>query len=388
MSLVSVAVFATDTMIAPLNTISVSLNAELNKTQLIIVSLLVTYAALQIPCGLLADRYGRKPIIIAGLLAFCIGSVITIAADQINTLLTGRAIQGIGSATSAVLARAMARDLCSGKEFNRLMSTLIAATAFTAVIGPVLGGVVVSLLNWKAIVILIGLVGLVALLLSLKLPETLPEKTTQSVMNQVKRSVGLFLRTPLTLWSTALLAVHFFGFMTLIANFSLVTESIYFYSPLTTGAIFSIGVFIYFLTTLFSRHLAKRKSAAKILGYSVYCYVGATIGMASLYISGNQNFILLCIAILPFMIAFGFVFTNATTLSLQNIPHSRGFVAGLVGTTQISVSSLGAYYSSLIYDGTANAMILIIGCCSVLMILVYLIGYFLIPECHPDSTKT
>lgn len=387
MTMVSVAVFATDTMTAALNTISTSLNAEMNKTQLIIVSLLITYGVLQIPCGLLADRYGRKPVIIAGLVAFLIGSVITIVADQIDTLLAGRVIQGIGSATSAVLSRAMARDLSSGAEFNRLMSTLIAATAFTAVVGPVLGGVVVSVLNWKALVILIGLVGLVALLLSLKLPETLPEKTSQSVMNQVKRSVGLYIRTPLTIWATALLAIHFFGFMTLLANFSLVTESVYSYSPIVTGAIFSTGVFIYFLTTLYSRSLTRHKSAIELLGMSMYCYILASIAMAWLYISGTDNFIFLCLGILPFMIAFGFVFSNTTTLSLQNIPHSRGFIAGLVGTFQISISSLGAYYSSLIYDGTAKAIILIIGCCSVLMILIYSLGILLLPEGRADAAK-
>ncbi len=385
MVLVSVAVFTTDTMIAALNTISVSLNAEMNKTQLIIVTFLLLYGALQIPSGLLADRYGRKPVLIAGLFIFSLGSLITIVTDNMDLLLLGRAIQGVGSATSAVLARAMARDLCSGPEFNRLMSTLIAATAFTAVIGPVLGGVVVSAFSWKAIVLLIGLYGLVALILSFSLPETLPEKATQNVMNQVKRSLALYIRTPLTLWSTALLSVHFFGFMTLLANFSLVTESFYSYSPLTTGAVFSTGIFIYFLTTLLSRHLTTRIGAIKNLGLSIYCYIVSATAMAWLYFSGNQNFIFLCMATLPFMIAFGFVFTNASTLALQNIHHSRGFISGVVGTFQICVSSFGAYYSSLIYDGTANALILIIGSCSALMIIIYFVGYFLIPDCRPTD---
>lgn len=388
MTLISVAVFTTDTMIAALHTISVSLNAAMNKTQLIIVSFLLLYGTLQIPTGLLADRFGRKPVLITGLLIFLTGSVITIFTNNIDVLLLGRAIQGVGSATAAVLARAMARDLCSGAEFNRLMATLIASTAFTAVVGPALGGVVVSVLSWKAIVILIGLVGFVALILSLGLPETLPEKTTQKVMSQVRSSFKLFFTTPLTLWSTALLAVHFFGFMTLLANFSLVTESYYAYSPLTTGVIFSTGVFIYFLTTLFSRRLSVRLNPVKILGFSIYFYAVSAIAMAWLYVSGNQNFVYLCMATLPFMIAFGFVFTNASTLSLLDIPHSRGFISGFVGTIQITVSSLGAYYSSVIYDGTASAMILIIGCCSSLMIIVYFLGYFLIANCRTISEPT
>lgn len=387
MVLVSVAVFTTDTMIAALHTISVSLNVDLNKSQLIIVSFLILYGSLQIPSGLLADRFGRKPVLIAGLVIFSIGSIITIVTDNIDLLLLGRTIQGVGSATAAVLARAMARDLCSGREFNRLMSTLIAATAFTAVIGPVLGGVIVSTMNWKAIVILIGLVGVLALILSLTLPETLPEKTTQKVASQIKSSLALFISTPLTLWSTALLAVHFFGFMTLLANFSLVTESYYSYSPLTTGAVFSTGVFIYFLTTLLSRRLTARMSAVKNLGLSIYFYTIALIALSWLYLSDNQSFLFLCLATLPFMIAFGFVFTNASTLSLHNIPHSRGFISGLVGTIQITVSCLGAYYSSLIYDGTAKALILITGGCSLLMIIIYFFGYFLIADCRPRSTK-
>ena len=69
----------------------------------------LTQALLQIPMGILSDKFGRKPIIVLGLIVFLIGSLVAANADSIYGVVFGRALQGMGAIASAVLA--LAADL-------------------------------------------------------------------------------------------------------------------------------------------------------------------------------------------------------------------------------------------------------------------------------------
>ncbi|MEN8214628.1 MAG: MFS transporter [Pseudomonadota bacterium] len=100
----------------------------------------LTQALLQIPFGMLSDHIGRKPVIVAGLLLFALGSVIAAMADNIYWIIAGRAIQGSGAIAAAVMA--LLADLTTESHRTKAMATIGASIgmAFTAalVIGPIL----------------------------------------------------------------------------------------------------------------------------------------------------------------------------------------------------------------------------------------------------------
>ena len=100
----------------------------------------LTQASLQIPFGMLSDRWGRKPIIVLGLIIFGIGSLIAATADSIHGLLIGRALQGAGAVAAALMALAadLTRKECRTKAMACIGISIGAAFSIAFILGPLL----------------------------------------------------------------------------------------------------------------------------------------------------------------------------------------------------------------------------------------------------------
>ena len=100
----------------------------------------LTQASLQIPFGMLSDRWGRKPIIVLGLIIFGIGSLIAATADSVHGLLVGRALQGAGAVAAAIMALAadLTRKECRTKAMACIGISIGAAFSIAFILGPLL----------------------------------------------------------------------------------------------------------------------------------------------------------------------------------------------------------------------------------------------------------
>ncbi|MCL5669299.1 MAG: MFS transporter [Gammaproteobacteria bacterium] len=148
----------------------------------------LTQALLQIPFGMLSDRFGRKPVIIGGLLVFALGSVVAALSDSIAGVIIGRALQGSGAIAAAVMA--LAADLTRDEQRTKVMA-LIGATiglsfAFALVMGPILD-------NWMGVPGIFWLTAVLALggiaLLKLGVPQPVQSRfhrETEAAPGQLK----------------------------------------------------------------------------------------------------------------------------------------------------------------------------------------------------------
>ncbi|NDD54601.1 Bcr/CflA family efflux MFS transporter [bacterium] len=126
--------------------------------------------------GTLSDRIGRRPGVLAGLGIYTLASIGCFFSSSITMLMIMRFLQAFGASTGSVLGQAIARDSSSLAERGRLFSTVTIGVAFAPALGPVLGTLVASYAGWRAIFIaLVLLAGFIALVVSLRLPETHPD---------------------------------------------------------------------------------------------------------------------------------------------------------------------------------------------------------------------
>ncbi|ANS43814.1 multidrug effflux MFS transporter [Serratia inhibens] len=124
-------------------------------------SFFITFALAQLVVGPLADRYGRKKLVLGGLSLFIVGTVVGGLASSLETLIVGRIIQALGVCAAAVLARAIARDLFEGETLARALSLTMIATAAAPGFSPLAGSVLTMTLGWRATFILVGIAAFV-----------------------------------------------------------------------------------------------------------------------------------------------------------------------------------------------------------------------------------
>src|SRR6185437_10510539 len=181
-ALTAVGPLTTDMYLPSLPDIARGLSASTVQVQFTISAYLIGFAAGQILYGPIADRHGRKPVLIGALTLYCLATVACAWSNSIAMLIAARALQALGGSGGIVLARAVVRDLYSGARAGRELSLIGSVMALAPVIAPMVGGVMQTGFGWRSIFFTLVVVGLALIAIAwLLLPETLPQRAEHPV---------------------------------------------------------------------------------------------------------------------------------------------------------------------------------------------------------------
>jgi len=353
-----------------------SLGGQPKQAHLLIIMYVLGYGLFQIPAGILADRFGRRPILLIGMLVFTIAAIATATTNNINALIFWRFVQGLGGAAGPVIARAVSRDLTSGKDLQRVLTTLTAVLAFITMLAPFLGSLLIALFGWRAVYTCTILMGLAAITMSyFFVPETLrANKNDHGIYKKLLVSIKKIGQTPIAIWSSLLVSLHFFGYMSMLSGFTIIARDVYQLEPFASGAIFTSGLFIYFVSSMINRHLVRTHSPKKLVGFASKMYALSFVLFCLAYFNQPVSLALFCALFIPYLIGFGFLFANCTAMALEPLPDSAGFATGIFGTAQVWAGVLGALLTSIFYNGTANSLLIVMITASLLIAVLFVIG--------------
>lgn len=144
----------------------------------------LTQALFQIPCGMLSDYFGRKPVIIAGLLVFIIGSLIAAFSHSIEGLILGRAIQGVGAVGSAILA--LVADTTRQEIRTRAMALIGVSIGFTFILAFLLGPLLNAHVGLSGIFMLTAIMAVGGILLLIRLDAPVQKSVPLTVQSQLR----------------------------------------------------------------------------------------------------------------------------------------------------------------------------------------------------------
>src|ERR1700716_3964688 len=153
-----------------------------NRPQMVLSIFLIGFGVGQFVMGPLSDRFGRRPVLLGGMAVYCVASVLAIAAPSFEALLLARALQGLGTSATRVIATSIVRDCYAGRRMASVMSLAMMVFIAVPVVAPSFGQAVLLLTQWRGIFIVLMLYGVVALIWSaLRMPETLPVSQRRSL---------------------------------------------------------------------------------------------------------------------------------------------------------------------------------------------------------------
>jgi MFS transporter, DHA1 family, multidrug resistance protein len=165
---------STDVYLPALPALTRELSATMPQAQLTMSALILAFGLAQLVWGPLADRFGRRPVLLAGLALYALASLGSVWAGHIEALILWRALQGASMAAGVVAARAMVRDLYAPAEGARVMSWALSGLGVLAVIGPAAGGLAATAFGWRAALGCVAAFGAFTLAWVLwRVPETL-----------------------------------------------------------------------------------------------------------------------------------------------------------------------------------------------------------------------
>jgi DHA1 family bicyclomycin/chloramphenicol resistance-like MFS transporter len=136
--------------------LAVELDAPADSVQLMVSLYLLVLALSQLALGPLSDRFGRRPVIIAGLTLTAVTSIAALLATNLSGLITARSLQGLGASTGLVVGRAIIRDLYHRDRAASMIASVTMVVIAAPMIAPLLGGFLDTLFGWQSIFIAIA----------------------------------------------------------------------------------------------------------------------------------------------------------------------------------------------------------------------------------------
>ncbi len=333
-------------LVPALPVLATTFGRDISIAQMTVSLYMVGIACSQIIMGPLSDRFGRRPVLLAGLGLMVAASAGCIFAETLPQLIAARFLQALGGATGMVVSRAIIRDLYSRDRISAMISLVIAVMMIAQMLSPLSGGLLETAFGWRSIFYVITAASLViAVAIALTLPETRRERVAGGGF---RGDVGsLFTSRAFVgyLLCQVLASQIIFAFAG-GGPYIVVTQMGR--SSAEYGAWFATTGFAYLIGNLFCVRFAPHHSLEKLIWFGLALqFVGSLLnlvwGLAGLnqapsWLFGTQMIV---------MVANAFVMSNSAAGAISIRPEAAGTASGAMGFLQMGIGALvsqfGAY---------------------------------------------
>lgn len=343
---------STDLYLPALPVIGVEFAASPAAVQWTLSGFMMGFAPAMLVYGPLADRFGRRPIMLAGSLLFLVASALCAAAPSLPALVAARALQAFGACSGPVLARAIVRDTVAPARIAAVMAMISGIMSLAPALGPVLGGVILELAGWRACFLLLsfGAIGLGAVIWR-RLPETAPGLDPHALRPAALLAAMVEFGTSRAFrLNTVVSTTSYAALFSFISVGTYVVQQGLGLSPTGFGLCFGAVAFTYFLGAMGASRISTRVGPQRmVLLGTVMAATTASLGLAALLVFGPSLATIVLPAALN-MLGFALTQPNAMAGAITPFPHMAGRASSTLGFVQWGFAALAGLVLAAVLD--------------------------------------
>lgn len=344
-----------DLYLPVLPALTTELGATTSAAQLTVTACLLGLAIGQVVAGPISDRFGRRLPLLTGVIVYVVASALCAYSPTIPALVGARFVQGLAGGVGIVISQAAGRDLYSGGKLMRYYGRLTVIAGLAAVVGPVVGGQLAVVTDWRGLFVLLAAIGVLILLACVFVfRETLPasNRTTGGLV-QTGRDFRRLLSDRVlvgTVLVSGLISMALFAYL---AGATYVLQDIYGLSPQGYSFAFGLNSLGFMVFGFAAGRLCERWSEqGTLVAGLVMCVVGA----AGLLSAALLQLPVIAVILSLFVMVGGVatITPPTTSLAMANYPDIAGTASSLLGLARFGAGGLAAPLVGL--GGSHNAL--------------------------------
>jgi len=332
-----------DLYLPALPSLTVELGAATSIAQLTITACLLGLAAGQLIAGALSDRFGRRGILLTGIVAYVVTSLLCAVSPSVEFMIAARLVQGLAGGVGIVIAQAAGRDIYTGCALIRFYGRLTVIGGFAAIVGPLLGGALNTITGWRGLFLFLAVIGaVIGVVTLLMFDETLPSsRRTVGGFSDVVRGFRTLLGDRTFVGAVLNQGFMYAALFAYLAGATFVLQDIYGLSPQTYAAAFGLNSAGYMAAGFLAGRFSERWSVRGTLTVGTAV---AGFGALGLLTSGLIVLPLWMVLLSFFTLACGVAMSSppATTLALMAYPQIAGTASSLLGVVRFGFGGIAA----------------------------------------------
>lgn len=364
---------AVDMYLPALPTLELDLGVTAAEVQWTLAAAFLGFALGQGFYGPLADRFGRRPPLVAGLLLFLAASAACALAPSIELLIAARFVQAVGACAGGVIARAMVRDLFEVRDTARVFSALMLVMGAAPVLAPLLGGQLLAWSGWRAIFWVLAGFGALCLVAALaRLPESHGGNSGSPLrLRSVVLVYGRLLADRRFLAPALAIGFGTGGLFSYIAGSPHVVIVLHGVPAEHFGWFFGTNAAGLIALSVLNGRLVARVGPTRLLRIGLAVQAGAGVALLAAAATGVGGLWGLAVPLFGYVSAMGLASPNAGALAMASHGAQAGSASALLGLIQWGTGALAAAAMGAAQDGTALPMAATVAICGIAGLAAY-----------------
>src|SRR3954465_5042108 len=342
-------------LVPALPVLASTFQSDISIAQMTVSLYMVGIACSQLIMGPLSDKFGRRPVLLAGLALMVAASIGCSLAQTLPQLIAARFLQALGGATGMVVSRAIIRDLYSRDRISSMISLVIGAMMTAQMLSALVGGLLETAFGWRAIFYFITAASLsVSVLIALALPET---RRDRGMSSSFRGDVGKLVRDRAFIGYVLCQVLASQIIFTFAGGGPYIVVTQMGRTTAEYGAWFATTGFAYLVGNLFCVRFAPRHSLERLIWFGLALqFAGASLNLIFSIVGTNQAPSWLFGTQMIVMVGNAFVMANSAAGAISVRPEAAGTASGAMGFLQQGIGALMSQFGAYLGGHSATTL--------------------------------